>query len=200
MIKAIIFDFGGPIVEWKEGASAVLRKYDNLHNLREDSLWELYGQYLNSNSVGDSRSGADFYRKTKPPIDIVAEELDKIFGEADETLRLRPEMVAYIEELKKKYQIALLSNFTIGLEEVLEKRFHIRHLFDLVVSSYDLKIKKPDARIYQYTLEKLGILPEESVFIDDAEKNVLAAKALGIHGIVFENVSQCKSDLEKLLS
>lgn len=115
-------------------------------------------------------------------------------------MQVRPETIAYIEELKKKYQIALLSNFTSGLEKFLQEVFKIYHLFDVIVSSYNVKMKKPDPRIYEHTLEKLDVRPEEAVFIDDLEENVKGAEAVGIKGIVFKNVDQCKSDLNKLLS
>ena len=60
-------------------------------------------------------------------------------------------------------------------------------------------MKKPDPEIYKYTLEKLDILPEESVFIDDLEENIKGAEAVGIRGIIFKNFEQCKLDLENIL-
>ena len=72
-------------------------------------------------------------------------------------------------------------------------------IFDLVISSYNVKMKKPNAEIYNYTLKKLGIEPEEAVFIDDLEENVKGAEVVGIKSIIFKSFEQCKSDLDKLL-
>ena len=81
-----------------------------------------------------------------------------------------------------------------------EEVFKIYHLFDVIISSYNVRMKKPDPRIYQHTLEKLGIRPEEAVFIDDLEENVKGAEVVGIKGIVFKNSEQCRSDLDNILS
>ena len=200
MIKVIIFDFGGPIVDWEAGMNAVYRKHEEHRSLERDTIRNLFDKYIQGGLVGEFHTVTDFIEKTKPPIDITIEELNEIFDEANSAMYVRPEIIAYIEELKKKYRIALLSNFSSGLERFLQDIFNIYHLFDLVVSSYNLKIKKPDPRIYEHTLEKLSIHPEEAVFIDDIEENVKGAEAIGIKGIVFKNVEQCKSDLDKLLS
>jgi len=200
MIKAIIFDFGGPIIEWKEASRAVYKKHEDHRSLESDTLFNLFEPYIKGGAVGDFHSVTDFIEKTKPPISLTIEELNEIFDEANAAMYLRPEMVDYILQLKKKYKIALLSNFTSGLEKFLQDVFNIYHLFDLIVSSYNIKIKKPDPKIYEYTLEKLGLKPEETVFIDDLEENTIAATALGIQSIIFKNSEQCKEDLEKILN
>jgi epoxide hydrolase-like predicted phosphatase len=199
MVKAIIFDFGGPIVDWEEGMNEVYRKHEDHHNLERDTLRKLFNDYIVGGLVADFHSIADFFEKTKPSINMTVEELNEVLEEANATMYVRPEMIAYIEILRKKYKIALLSNFSNGLERFLQEVFKIYHLFDLVVSSYNVKIKKPDSRIYEHTLKKLGLKPEEAVFIDDLEENVKGAEAVGIKGIIFNNVDQCKSDLDKLL-
>ena len=83
---------------------------------------------------------------------------------------------------------------------MLEKVFNIYHLFDVVVSSYNLKISKPNPEIFYHTLEKLNVKPEEAIFIDDREINTEAAKALGITSILFKDFKQFKKDLTKVLS
>ena len=200
MIKAIIFDFGGPIVDWEAGMNAVYRKHEDHRNLERDTLHKFFSDYIVGGLVGDFHIVADFYEKTKPSIDMTVEELNEVLNEANSTMYVRPERISYTEELRKKYKIALLSNFTNGLEKFLEEVFNIYHLFDLVVSSYNLKIKKPDPRIYEYALEKLGIQPEEAIFIDDLEENVKGAEAVGIKGIIFKNSEQCKLDLDNILT
>ncbi len=200
MIKAIIFDFGGPIVDWQAGMDAVYRKHEDHSNLQRDTIRDFFKQYTLGGNVGDFTGITDFYEKTKPSIDLTVEELNEIFKEARATIYVRPEMIDYIKILKNKYQIALLSNFDNGLEKFLQEIFNIYNLFDVVISSYNVKIRKPDPRIYEYTLEKLDVRPEEAVFIDDLEKNVEGAEAVGIKGIIFKDSKQCKLDLENILN
>ncbi len=68
---------------------------------------------------------------------------------------------------------------------------------DKVFVSYELGLLKPDAKIYQKVLQKLGAQPQEVIFIDDKPRNVKAAEALGICGIVF-NEATLAEDVERL--
>lgn len=201
MIKAIIFDFAGPIMTWDN--NEIYKKYEIKYSLKTDSLSNLMDEYLHGANLGEYENFFDFYKKTKPSINLTLEKLNDIFQEAQSTVRVRPEMISYIKILSKKYKIAILSNFTSGLEDLLKDAFIIRHLFDVVVSSYNLKISKPDPKIYYHTLEtleKLNVKADEAVFIDDMERNVQAAKALGIEGIIFKNFYQFKKELNKILN
>jgi putative hydrolase of the HAD superfamily len=69
------------------------------------------------------------------------------------------------------------------------QRFH--HL----TWSCELRMAKPDAAIYLHTLDKLGVAPQESLFIDDIQRNIDAARALGIDGILFQHVAQLRDEL-----
>ena len=71
--------------------------------------------------------------------------------------------------------------------------------FDGVVVSSDVKMIKPNPEIYQYILKTYHLNPEESLFVDDMKENIEAAKALGIHGIVFETYEQAVRDLNELI-
>jgi putative hydrolase of the HAD superfamily len=59
---------------------------------------------------------------------------------------------------------------------------------------------KPEPEIYLHLLERFGLKAEESVFIDDMQPNVDAAKAVGLHAIRFHNATQCQQELEELLA
>ena len=79
---------------------------------------------------------------------------------------------------------------------ILDK-WGIRDMFDVVSFSWELGMKKPTKEMFDITLEKLGVKPEESIFIDDGENNVLKAKELGLNGIVFKSLDQLKQELLK---
>jgi putative hydrolase of the HAD superfamily len=79
------------------------------------------------------------------------------------------------------------------------ERFHIDHLFDAVVSSYDIQKKKPSPDAYQYVSNQIVLKPEECLFIDDSEKNVIAAKEIGMQGLIFRTFEDFKEQLENIL-
>jgi len=79
---------------------------------------------------------------------------------------------------------AILTNNIREYGDHWRARLDVDELFDLVVDSCLEGIRKPDPVIYERALERLGIGPEAAVFLDDFEQNVVAARALGMHGIV----------------
>jgi putative hydrolase of the HAD superfamily len=68
--------------------------------------------------------------------------------------------------------------------------------FDGQLYSYQAKAIKPQPQIYQLLLTNYKLQPHESIFIDDLEMNVVAAKQLGIDGIICKNPSQVKAELQ----
>ena len=72
-------------------------------------------------------------------------------------------------------------------------------LFDVVFCSGEEGVVKPDRIAFEKTLERLGVNPEQAVFIDDTEEHVLAARNLGLHGILFTSAEALENDLKKLL-
>jgi putative hydrolase of the HAD superfamily len=94
-------------------------------------------------------------------------------------------LVDYIRSLRPRYQTAIISNATDNLRPALTEKFRIADAFDLIVSSAEERVMKPDPEIYLRTLQRLQRQPEECVFIDDSAMNVAAAAALGIQTLFY---------------
>lgn len=93
----------------------------------------------------------------------------------------------------------MITNAWDTIRHYMETRWHIADAFDVLVISAEEHLAKPDARIYQLALTRLGVQPQESVFVDDMEVNVLGAKAVGMHAILFRSTPQILADLGALL-
>jgi len=107
-------------------------------------------------------------------------------------------VVDVLIQLKKKgYKLGLLSNTTIFESTVLDL-LNIKDLFDVVVFSWHKGNLKPSKEAFDHILNEFKVLPKNAIFIDDTEKNILAAKSYGIEAIRFISVSKLISDLEKL--
>lgn len=108
------------------------------------------------------------------------------------------ELLAYAAGLKEQYKIAVLSNANIG---TLERKFTPEQLaiFDAVIVSAEVHVMKPDPAIYFLIAEKLGVKPEECVFIDDSPVFCQAAEAVGMQAICYKNFDKFKLDLETIL-
>ena len=97
-----------------------------------------------------------------------------------------------------QHKLAILSNNPPGLAQWLDD-WGMLDLFDLVFCSGDEGAAKPDPAAFEMTLERLGVAPEEAVFIDDTPGHVEAAQALGLHGILFTTAEALGSELSDLL-
>jgi FMN phosphatase YigB (HAD superfamily) len=60
-----------------------------------------------------------------------------------------------------------------------------------------VRLIKPNAAIYEHCLRGLGVAPSGSIFIDDREVNIWAARAVGIHAVQFQSITQLRSELEQ---
>lgn len=122
-------------------------------------------------------------------IEISLRELTTSFAEG---FKVRGDVVGLIREMAESdVPLALLTNNVKEFGSVWKSMVPVDDLFDAIVDSSDVGMRKPDPRIYEITLEKIESAPEETVFIDDTFENVEAAEALGMTGIHFgENVPE----------
>lgn len=97
-------------------------------------------------------------------------ELEKLYEEAP----------AIIKALSQKYELGIIANQLDGLKERLEA-FDLLQYFKYIISSWDVKIMKPDIRIFEYALDKANCTPQEACMIGDRlDNDILPAKALGM--------------------
>jgi epoxide hydrolase-like predicted phosphatase len=108
--------------------------------------------------------------------------------------RLDDEFVSLVRELREQgLHTALLSNFGAELADVLAELE--LDVFDTVVISALEGVAKPDPAIYQRVLERVGVSPEEAIFVDDWRPNVHAARRLGVTGIRFRGLRHLRREL-----
>jgi putative hydrolase of the HAD superfamily len=98
------------------------------------------------------------------------------------------------------YKTALVTNNFAEVRVAWRRMLPLDELFDAVVDSSEIGIRKPDPAIYQHALELLDARPQESVFLDDFAGNVDAARRLGMQGIVVDtDIQRVIRDLDTLL-
>ena len=92
---------------------------------------------------------------------------------------------------------AILSNMPLPLREYLSCCCPWLPAVDHSTYSCDVRMTKPDPRIYRHCLEGLGVEPSEAVFLDDRGENIEAARRIGIHGILFTSYEQAVAELRE---
>ena len=108
-------------------------------------------------------------------------------------------LVDFIMGLRGDYTTALLSNAWDDLRTMLVGLWKIDGIFDHIFISAELKIAKPDPRIYQHVINELRQDPSEMIFVDDFIENVEAARAEGLQAIHFRSREQALNELAEYL-
>ncbi len=102
-------------------------------------------------------------------------------------------------ELREHYKIGILSNVGRGWLGGLFEEPRRQGLFDVIISSGDERVVKPQPQIFQLAAERLGVKPQECVMIDDIEQNCVGARSAGMQAIHYEDLEDIKKQLKKLL-
>src|SRR5262249_1473847 len=93
------------------------------------------------------------------------------------------ENLELVRRLRPRYKVSVLSNADSSLRARLE-RDGIHGLFDGVVVSAEVGMAKPEPAIFRLAAERLGLLPRECIFVDDWDDNVVAAREVGMRGVL----------------
>lgn len=116
----------------------------------------------------------------------VEADLIQLFTSMDHS-SARQELVDRVRGLRDKdLYTALVTNNVKEFSPAWRKLLPVEELFDVVIDSSEVGIRKPDPRIFHLALERLGVAPDEALFLDDYPNNVHAAEALGMRGVLVE--------------
>jgi putative hydrolase of the HAD superfamily len=206
-ISAILWDFGGVLTT---SPFEAFNRFEAQHGLPADFIRGINATNPDRNAWARFEASA-----------IGLDEFDEAFAEESaarghrvpgrkvvELLagELRPRMVGALQSCKASYRVACITNNVKSGQGPAMARNQARAeamegvmaLFDLVVESSIEGIRKPDPRIYELTCERLGVRPEEAVFLDDLGVNLKPARALGMHTIKVVEESQALAELSSV--
>ncbi|WP_100488361.1 HAD family hydrolase [Sporolactobacillus pectinivorans] len=192
MITTVLFDIGDVFFfKDKQKSDEVLRRHgvteDNLREIKHSDAWKSYKK-------GDltEEEGMALIKPLFP--ETYTENPRELFHDLSCSKTLNSALVPLAYKLKEKYRIAVLSNSNSFLEERLEE-FQLMPLFEFVINSYRVRMKKPDEEIFKLAIERLGEEPESVLFVDDKERNTDTAKRLGFQVHTFTDTETFKNDL-----
>lgn len=185
MIRNLLFDLGGVIIDI-ERANCV-KAFEKLGLANADSYFGDYAQTGVFMAIEDGSIGVDdFHRELHAnlPAEVSDAQIDDAFQAF--ITGIPAHRLAELRRLRQAgYRIYLLSNTNpIMWNGVIAREFRKEGMcredyFDGMIMSFEAGCAKPDAGIFHYTVDKLKIKPEETLFFDDSEHNTRAAEALG---------------------
>lgn len=186
--KGIIFDFYGVI------CSEIGSPWYKNHFSTGVGL-ELKTRYDRPSNLGDI-SEKEFFERIGEAANLSGETVRK---EWTDTVVINDELVSFIKKLKETYKTAICSNTQPKLFRQILDENSLAELFDVIVSSSEVRLIKPDPEIFEYTLSQLEIPPQQAIYTDDREDNIEAARNMGITSLLYVDVATLKRELGELL-
>jgi putative hydrolase of the HAD superfamily len=197
-LQAVIFDYG-EVLSGPPDAQA----HKNLlaiAGVREEAFDKAYWAHRLDYDA-DILNGQTYWQAVAHDtgVHFTAHQIEQLLEQdAAMWMDLNPAMVAWIPKIKRAgFRLGILSNMGYGVLGYMRPRFHWLADFDHLTWSCELGVVKPDPAIYLHTLKKLKVSPQQALFIDNLQKNIVGAEAVGLHAALFENVDQLQKDLER---
>lgn len=207
-IKNIVFDFGGVLLDldfdltylkmsellgtsfypdqFSDDTLTFLHEFEKGHISKETFLWNL--QNLSSGQVPQGKELIDAWNAM--------------------LLGWKPEKLDFLQTLRRKYKVYLLSNTNVFHIEWVYKDLIKNHgiynfntvFFDKIYYSHEVRMRKPDLNIFSFLVEDAAVNPSESLYIDDLSENVDSALQLGFQGYWHNPSDDLIVSVNKILS
>jgi putative hydrolase of the HAD superfamily len=198
-IKAVILDYGEVLChpptaeEWSRMAA--------VFNLDPPKFRHLWGRDRLAYDRGDMSFDAYWAKlAAEAGAKLTPEQLKEVgFWDLEMWGHVNPNMVEWMEQIRLSgMKTALLSNMPIEMIRYSRLNFAWLKDFDHTTFSADVRLVKPEAAIYEHSLQGVGVAASEALFVDDKEANVLGARAVGIRSIQFRSAKQFGEELGRL--
>ena len=122
-------------------------------------------------------------------------DIEKIEKDYLDTIEINEGFLNFVSSVNKHYKMAIISNDSSRWSKYLREKFDINKYFKVISISGDLKIQKPDERIFQLTIEQLGCKAEDCLYVDDRAVNLEAASKVGMKAVLFNSRNvQCEGN------
>ncbi|HEY5189558.1 MAG TPA: HAD family phosphatase [Solirubrobacteraceae bacterium] len=206
-VRAIISDFGGVLTSPLAGAFAAFEAHSGVPLAELGRAMAAIGLRRGANPLFELETGrlteGEFLGEIGGQLSVQLEREVSLegFGEryfAD--LEPNERLIEYMYELRGRgYGLAICTNNVREWEVRWRAMLPVDEIFDVVVDSAFVGVRKPERRIYELTLERLGVDAHSAVFIDDIEINCDAARELGLHAVWFRSTAQAIEETEAAL-
>ena len=200
MIKAVIFDYGGVLKKEFPLTPHIAELFDiSVEDVKKFKPQTVpMFKLLNKGLISED----EFWSKVAPVFNKVAPENHKKLNREiyRKNFSLHKKVFALAESLKNRgLKVAILSNIVEFQADIIRENKGYDN-FDVVVLSYVEKLSKPESDIYKLTIKKLDVKPEECIFVDDKEENLVPAMELGMKTVLAKEPSQIIKDVNSIIN
>ena len=195
--QAVIFDYGNVLCQPQQPEE--VQAMAAFFNASVDRFLSVYWPYRVPFDKADLSPEAYWSQVARDLGRTISDEQIRTLVDLDSRSWAHPDrlMIGWASDLRGAgIRTAILSNMPITLRQYLDCCCPWLPQFDQRTFSCDVRSCKPSPEIYKHTLQGLGVEASQALFLDDRADNVHAARALGIHAILFQNPEQAQCELE----
>jgi putative hydrolase of the HAD superfamily len=199
MIRNIIFDLGNVLISFIP--SEYLKKKNYPLNIRNRILNDIFRseewKKLDNGDITVDEAIDSITLKSA----LKREEIALVFNFRTDIMFPLDDNVRLLPGLKKQgFRLYYLSNFPLDSFEEVKNDYYFFRYFDGGIISSEVKLSKPDVRIYRHILSKYALKPAECLYVDDIEENIRAAELTGMATLLTNGSPKIITDLEKELN
>lgn len=198
-IRAVVFDIGGVLEVTPD--LGITQEWEARLGLPAGGLDERMHEAWVGGSIG-TITEHDVHQAVSERLGLDEPQLEAFMADLwrEYLGTANTELIEYVRQLRPRYRTGILSNSFVGAREREQAAYGFEDLVDEIVYSHESGMSKPEARIYALVCERLNVRPEETVFVDDADRCVEGARRAGLHAIRFQDNAQAIGEVETLFS
>jgi putative hydrolase of the HAD superfamily len=193
-VRNVIFDFGGVLVRWKpdEIIAGFYPDEERQAGLRREVFQHPDWVEVDRGTLSEEAAIERFAARMRRP----AEEMRALMQAVKDSLSPMHETIALLETLAARdVPLYGLSNMSAETFAHLKSRYGHWDRFRGIVISAEVKMVKPEPEIFDHIARRYGLLPAQTVFIDDHPPNIESARRHGFRAIRFADAEQCRAEL-----
>ena len=197
-VRNVIFDLGGVVLEWNPDAILEKQYADPAARLTLKAALFQHPDWVQMDR--GTLSEAEVIERLTQRTGIASRELAGLMEAVRHSLQPKADTLLLLEELAaRQVPLYCLSNMPASTFAYLRERYDFWSVFRGIVISGEIKMMKPEREIFDHLLQRYGLSPAETVFVDDHAPNIAAARALGLTTVLFRDARQCRAELDRLL-
>ena len=196
-MRNVIFDLGGVVFDWNP--EAIIRAVFDDPTAQRLIKRQVFEHPDWSETDRGTLTRADAVERWAKRTGRPVAELDALMRAADLSMQPKRDTLRLLEELHSRgLHLYCLSNMPGERYAYLRRTYDFWDRFSGVVISAHVRMVKPEAGIFQHLLATYDLEPAATLFVDDAPRNIAAACALGIQGLLFTTAQACREQLGDL--
>lgn len=202
-ILAVVFDIGDVLERIDDPDQVIGGKWRARLGLTEAGYADAMGGVDPGrlNRIGQM-SEAEYRQRCSAALGLSPAQADEFMADMWDWYcgELDAELHAFARSLRPRVRTAILSNSGDGARREEQARYGFEDDFDPIIYSHEVGLAKPDPAVFELTWTRIGVAPEEMIFIDDVPGHVDAASRLGIHAINHTRTSRTIAAVTELLT